>query len=145
MGEKVKYFLCILFFILAIFITSCKTTEVFVWDPTGVWSVNITYLSYAFSYVETFTFTGTDTSGVVSGHTVYGFLSPQSGTYLKTADFTLTMAFDFWGYGDHLTWSFTGTSSEANPNFMSGSGEWYLNSMLENPLNWTANKTTNLQ
>jgi hypothetical protein len=95
--------------------------------------------------VETFTFTGTDTSGVVSGHTVYSVLPPQSGTYIKTADFTLTMTFDFWGYGDHLTWSFIGTSSEANPNFMSGSGEWFINSILENRLNWTATKTTNLQ
>lgn len=145
MGKIFKSTAFILFFMIMIFVSACKTTEVFVWDPTGVWSVNINYLDYGTSYIETFTLTGSDSSGIVTGYTVYGVLSPQTGTYTKTGNYSITIDFDFWGYGDHLIFDFTGTSSESNPNLISGSGEWYINGMLENNLGWIANKTTNLQ
>jgi hypothetical protein len=135
-----KLLVCLVFLAL---IAGCKSA--FVWDPTGVWTVNITYVAYGLSYGENFSFTGTDTSGTVTGYTVYGALSPQTGTYTKSGDYTITIHYDFWGYGDHLIFDFSGTSTEASPNTMSGTGTWYLNGYLHTNLTWTATKTTNLQ
>jgi len=150
LGKKSKSITFILFFMIMIFVSACKTTtEVLVWDPTGVWSVTVTHYeaggTQQATYTEPYTFTGTDSSGTVTGQTVGGELSPQSGTWAKTADFSITFNYDFWARGDHLVFNSTGTSSASNPNSMSGSGDWYVNDMLIANSTWTATKTTNLQ
>jgi len=131
--------------VLCMFFPSCKTAE-FVWNPVGVWSVTIVG-DWGETWTETLTFTGSETSGMVSG---WEYLNPAltPGTWTKTG-FSITMNLNFnnGAYTNNLT--FNGTSSEASPNSMSGTGSWveYYNGSYNDTFGMTFNgtKTTNPQ
>jgi hypothetical protein len=133
--------ICLLFLVL---ISGCKTT--FVWDPSGSWLFTITYHNLANTYSETFTLSGNEASGAVSGYTILNVNPPQTGIYTKSGDYAITIHFDFIDiYSYHIITDFTGTSSEASPNSMSGTGTWFLDGALYDNMTFTAVKTSNLQ
>ena len=130
--------------IFIIFVPGCKNG--FVWNPVGSWSISFTG-SWGDAWFENLNFTGSETGGMISGWTF--FVAGTPGTWTKTGDFTINFSYDF-PYDndlDHL--EFTGTSSEASPNSMAGTGTWYfyLNGVLEDTYSMTFNgiKTSNLQ
>ena len=125
-----------------IFTPSCKA---FIWDPSGVWQFPINYLEGPVILPDTLTFSGSDSSGVVTGYTVGGMISSQSGTYTKTGDFAVIIMFDFLWSGDSHQVHLTCNSSEGTPNSMTGTGTFYVNGSLSTNLSVTATKTTNLQ
>ena len=135
----------LLFVLLAavILTPSCKA---FVWDPTGIWQFPINYLAGPAIYNETLTFTGTDSTGIVTGYTFGGSIPANSGTYSKSGDFGLIISFDFVYSGGHFVIQLICNSSENSPNSMTGTGTFDVNSgVLYSAINVTATKTTNLQ
>lgn len=131
--------------VIGIFFSSCSTAE-FVWNPVGVWSVTITG-DWGEVWTENLTFAGSETSGIVSG---WVYLNPAltPGTWTKTG-FSITMNLNFNNgpYNNNLT--FNGTSLEATPNSMSGTGSWveYWNGSYEDTygMTFTGTKTSNPQ
>jgi hypothetical protein len=125
-------------------IPSCKSA--FVWDPSGNWNMTITYTTYAFTYSEIFSFIGSENAGAVTGFTISGSPSISlTGTYTKTADFSISIDFDAIITSYHMVFNFTGTSSESAPNTITGSGQWFFDGPLYSTITWTATKITNLQ
>ena len=122
----------------------CK--KAFVWDPTGIWLFDVYYTDWDQSTVETLTFTGSDSSGTVTGMTAGGGPFSETGVWTKNGDFSITLNFNFWYSGDNLVLTLTGTSSESTPNQISnGTGTFHWSGYQPFDLPWTATKTTNLQ
>ncbi len=130
--------------VLFMFFSSCKTAE-FIWNPVGVWMLTIT--GDWGTWTETLTFAGSETTGTVSGWLLFN-PSLTLGTWTKIG-FTLTINLDFYNVPYHNVITFTGTSSEANPNSMTGNATWieYWNSTYNDTysMTFTGIKTTNLQ
>lgn len=136
-----KLLICLFFLVL---ISGCKATVV--WDPSGTWLFTINYQVDPLTYSETFTLTGSDANGTVSGYTIYNVNPPQTGTYNKTGDYSISIHFDFIDiYSYRIITDFQGTSSEDNLNFMTGTGTWYLDGPLYDNMTFTATKTSNQQ
>jgi hypothetical protein len=131
--------------VLSMFFSSCKTAD-FVWNPVGMWSMTVTG-DWGEVWTETLTFTGNETAGVFNGWTNYN-PSITPGTWTK-AGFTLTINLDCNNGHWRNVLTFTGTSSEAGPNSMTGTGNWleyYYGSYTDTyTMTFTAVKTTNLQ
>lgn len=130
---------------LVMFFAGCKTAD-FVWNPLGNWTWTITG-DWGMTWTETLTFTGSETGGSVIGWEYCS--SGVPGTWTKTGDHTLGVTFDFWYTNDRDHLEFTGSSSEANPNSMTGTGLWsfYLNGFLDDQwtMTFSGAKTSNLQ
>jgi hypothetical protein len=109
--------------VLFLLLNSNCSTAGFVWDPTGLWEFTITFDRDNYTFSEQLTFSGSDSSGQVSGFTFEGATGPETGTYTKTGDYSLLVHFEFDAdFGDHVIINMNLTSSEASPNTMSGTG-----------------------
>ena len=110
----------------------------FVWDPTGVW----TFIYFDFS--EEVTLSGSCEEGIISNWVGDGY-DPQTGTWTKTADFTIDLRIDFISqWGTHVVLTITFTSSKDSPNTMSGNA-WFVEDSYEEEYTIQASKVTNLQ
>ena len=109
---------------------SCKTAET--WSPLGLWTINFLIPSWSHDWTDTVTFSGNDDGGSVYGLTCATMCAPQTGTWTKTGDYSITMTFDFYWGSLHEVINLTGTSSEANPNAMTGAGSWTENTGTAN-------------
>jgi hypothetical protein len=139
-----KCLICLVCLVFVVIISGCKSTVT--WDPSGSWLFTISYQWESLTYSETLILTGTDANGTVTGYTIFNVNPPQNGTYTKTGDYSLTIHFDFIDiYSYHILTDFLGTSSEADPNSMSGTGTWYLDGSLYDNITFIATKTSNQQ
>jgi hypothetical protein len=105
-----------------VFMPGCKSAAS--WNPLGTWNVNLIITSWGHNWYDVFTFTGNDSGGAVSGLTPADMAAAQTGTWTKTGDYSISMNFDWmWGSLQEVV-TLSGSSSEASPNSMSGSGTW---------------------
>ena len=110
----------------------------FVWDPTGVW----TFVYFDFS--EDVTFSGSCDGGTIANWAGDDY-NPQTGTWTKTADYTVDVRIDFIShYGSHVILTIIFTSSEDSPNTMVGNAHFVEDSYVED-FTFQASKVTNLQ
>lgn len=131
---------------LFLFYPSCKTTEAFVWNPVGNWIFQFSAPGSYGNWTENLNLTGSESGGAVNGWQKYN-PAGTPGTWTKTGNFTISMTVDFINIIVHDVVEVTGSSSEANPNFMTGSGTWtatFITTSVDT-LTYTATKTTNLQ
>lgn len=107
-----------------VFFSSCKNEE-FVWNPVGVWQVTITG-SWGESWNETLNFEGSETGGAITGWSTQYYTPSNSVSTWSRNGYTLYIQLDAYyslgGVDYHNNISYTVTSSEANPNQMSGDG-----------------------
>lgn len=117
----------------------CKTAET--WSPLGSWTLNIATPDWGRSWTNTLSFTGNEDGGSVTGLTADDLSGPQTGTWTKTADYAITMNFSFVLFGIWTeTVLMTGSSSEANPNSMSGTGTWTEVGSSTSSIVWSATR-----
>ena len=103
-----------------LFHPGCKTTEEFKFGILGTWTVILEIFDGP-QLIEVLTFSGSDTSGTVTG---WNFEPDQTGTYTVTDGSQVQFIFDYMSawYG-HTRVVFIGTIiSETN---MNGTGTWY--------------------
>ncbi len=124
-------------------ISSCKTAETFVWNPTGTWVLNLDYNGNTCE--ETVTLSGSDSTGSVTGFEYCNWSPPQTGTFAKTGDYSITI-FITWlaSWGETIIITLNLNSTEASPNTVTGSGSSQENGGIY-PCTITGIKTTNLQ
>ncbi len=140
--KKISVILFSLMLIVAISSQSCKKS--FVWDPTGLWTVTFNFTAYSYVFNEQMTFANSESGGSVSGFTFDGAAPPQTGTWTKTGDFSLTVIISFNTWGEDVNINMTMSSSEASPNAMNGSGIDHEDADTYNFIS-NATKISNLQ
>lgn len=140
--KKRILFISLSCFVLIGAVSSCKTSDS-VWDPTGTWNITFTHSCIVWEFNETLTFTGNEAGGSVSGYTYDGYVGPQTGTWTKTGDYSLSFMFQF-DAGDFVTITAEMTATDIDPNSMTGTGVTQEDTFI---CNFTASgqKTSNLE
>jgi hypothetical protein len=124
--------------------SGCTTAE-FVWDPTGQWTITLDFYSEGVNCNESITLSGTESSGTVTGFTYCGWEPPQTGTFIKTSDYAITISFSWLSsWGEYIIVTLNLNSTEANPNSMTGTGSSQEDSSTY-PCNIIGTKISNLQ
>lgn len=121
------------------FMQGCSSSDAVTWNPLGIWNVNLIIPNWSHDWNDNFTFSGSETGGTVFGLTCATMCAQQTGNWSKTGDYSISMSFNFnWGSLSEIV-NLSGTSSEANPNMITGSGTWNENGTTAN-MTFTATK-----
>ena len=107
-----------------LFHPACKSEEGCEFSILGTWSININIPGWdvapPYSWAETLTFSGTETTGTITG---WDYAPGQTGTYTVTNCTAVTFLFNYVdSYWGPTNANFTGTLTSANT--MNGNGSW---------------------
>ena len=138
--KKFLTLMIVVSFFTLLFTNGCSTTEeVPPFDVTGAWQFSITVTGIPIALAQNLTFSGSLTSGTVTGWVDPFWGGTGTGTYTTSGNsVTASIIYDD-STGWQQRWNFTGGSGGTN--YMSGTGTWY-DEFSTNTINttWTANR-----
>jgi hypothetical protein len=119
MRSKLLVLVVALAFVGLLFHSSCKTEEECTFNILGTWNISITIPSWSFSWSESLTFSGSATSGTVTG---WQYEAGHTGTYTVSNCNTVMFVFEYYGWWGYTYVPFNGTGTN---NTMNGTMSYY--------------------